>query len=102
MIGRRLGCAVSQAASGSAAYQYYQHGTMVWRADRDRIYVLYNNGTFSSFPDSSPAGWRESDLIKGGFGYLWRNNPAVQQGLGQPQVIEMNAQALWPRTISVA
>ena len=85
----RLGCAISQEIrGGGSAFQSFQHGVTVWRQDRDRIYVLYNNGTFSAHPDDAPDGWKESDLVKGGFGYLWRNNQAVRDGLGQPRGAE--------------
>lgn len=87
----QLGCPLNQEVRSNAAFQYYQNGMMVWREDADRIYVLYNNGTYSSFRDDSPAGYRESDLIKGGFGYLWNNNSGVRGGLGNPTTAEANA-----------
>lgn len=87
----RLGCPLNQETRTNAAYQYYERGLTVWRQDADRIYVLYDNGRYSSFPDDSPSGFHESDLVKGGFGYLWRNNSAVREGLGQPLAIEFNA-----------
>lgn len=87
----RLGCALNQEARVNAAYQYFQHGMAVWRQDANRIYILYNNGSYSSYPDLSPPGHRESDLIKGGFGYLWNENATVRNGLGNPLAIEFNA-----------
>lgn len=87
----RLGCPLSQEIRSNAAFQYYQNGMMVWREDADRIYVLYNNGTYASFRDDSPAGYRESDLLKGGFGYLWNNNSGVRGALGNPTTAEANA-----------
>jgi hypothetical protein len=86
----RLGCALTPEKRITAAFQFFQRGLTVWRADENRIYILYNNNTFTSFPDTSPAGFRESDLIKGGFGYFWRNNQTIQDGLGQPREAEAN------------
>jgi hypothetical protein len=87
----RLGCAVNQEARGNAAYQYFANGLTVWRQDRDLIYVLYNNNRLAVYPDNSPDNYHASDLIKGGFGYLWNTTPSVRDGLGQPLAIEMNA-----------
>lgn len=87
----RLGCALTGEIRTGAAYQYYQSGMMVWRQDANRIYVLYNNGAYSSFPDNSPDGYHDSDLVKGGFGYLWNTNADIRNRIGQPQVIEFNA-----------
>lgn len=80
----RLGCPANQAHSSGGAFQYFARGNTIWRQDRDLIYVLYNNGAFAAYPDNSPEGWEESNVIKRGFGYLWRNEPTVQNGLGQP------------------
>lgn len=86
----RLGCALNEELRPIGAFQLFDNGLTVWRQDRDMIYVLYNNGRFAAYPDNSPAEYYESDLIKHGFGHLWRNNQTVQQGLGQPRVAEAN------------
>lgn len=86
----RLGCATNQEHRTSAAFQYYENGTTVWREDIDRVYVLYNNGGFAYFrDDAGPAGYYHSDLLKGAFGYLWNNNETVRSRLGRPLTIEM-------------
>ena len=88
----RLGCPAAVESQPEAAFQYYQRGTMIWREDLDRIYVLYGDGTFSSHrDDEGPVGYEVSPLIKGGFGYLWNNNPAVRAALGQASAMELNA-----------
>jgi hypothetical protein len=97
-FGERLGCPLSGEvpAAGeviNAAFQYYERGLMVWRQDMDLIYVLaYGEdaagGAFVAVPDASPAGYYESDLVKGGFGYLWSNNEMVRNMVGSPLVIE--------------
>lgn len=84
----RLGCATNQAHSSDGAFQYFAGGKTIWRQDRELIYVLYNDGSFASYPDNSPQGWEESNVIKHGFGYLWRNEQTVQDRLGQPTTEE--------------
>ena len=87
----RLGCPANQAHSSGGAFQYFAGGKTIWRQDRDLIYVLYNDGAFAAYPDNSPEGWEESNVIKHGFGYLWRNEPTVHNGLGQPTTEERAA-----------
>lgn len=86
-----LGCATTGEIRSNAAYQYYQHGMMVWRETPDLVYVLYNNGTFNTFPAAGPDGYFDSDWLKGSFGYLWNNNATVRAQIGQPQAAEFNA-----------
>jgi uncharacterized protein with LGFP repeats len=87
----RLGCPLGQEIRTGGAYQIYQRGITVWRQDASSIYVLYNNGTFAAYPDNSPTGYYDTNMLKGGFGYLWNNNSSVRDGLGQPVAIEANA-----------
>jgi hypothetical protein len=86
-----LGCATAGEIRTNAAYQYFQHGMLVWRQDADRIYALYNNGAFASYRDDSPDGYFDSQLLKGGFGYLWNNNSTLRNQIGQPEAAEFNA-----------
>lgn len=80
-----------------AAYQDYQRGFMIWRADNESIYVFYasdgsTGGSYSvypintyrnlpdnPFPDPAPSG-----LIKpgSGFGRIWGNTQHVRNSLG--------------------
>lgn len=89
----RLGCAINSAATPTAAYQLYANGLMVWRQDKEQVYVLYQDGslTIHTVNDPAFAGYYESDLLKGAFGYLWQDNTAVQNRLGQPQAPEQVA-----------
>lgn len=86
----RLGCATIGEIHPNSAYQYYQHAMMVWREVPDLVYVLYNNGTFDRFPADGPEGYFDSDWLKGSFGYLWNNNAAVRDRVGQPEAAEFN------------
>jgi hypothetical protein len=78
-----LGCPNTQSAGVQMAIQVFQKGSMLWRADARRIYVLSAEGTWSGFEDTwdstQPEGGTESppapDLIspKRGFGKVWRD-----------------------------
>ncbi|MDA0245167.1 MAG: hypothetical protein OT477_17260 [Chloroflexi bacterium] len=87
----QLGCPLNQETRTGGAYQIYQRGIAVWRQDANRIYFLYNNGTYAFYPDNSPTGYYHSNMLKGGFGYLWNNNNTVRDSLGEPIAIEANA-----------
>lgn len=83
-------CPAAEAQRVQAAYQVYEHGFMVWRADSSEIFVLYANGQLGHYRDS----WRgeyftfESGAPSGlihpqrGFGKVWMENPVVREGLG--------------------
>lgn len=86
-----LGCAVTGEIRGNAAYQPYQRGMMVWREDAERVYVLYNNGSYASYPAEGPKDFYVSDWVKGSFGYLWTNNAGVRDRVGQATAAEFNA-----------
>jgi len=87
----RLGCPFSQEIRTGGAFQKYQRGIAIWRQDANLIYILYNSGAFISYADNSPAGYYDTNILKGGFGYLWNNNSSVRDGLGQPTTVEANA-----------
>lgn len=75
-----------------AAYQYFEHGTMVWRGDTQQIYAIYDDGGWDLFDDTFKEGEAESDAtLKApgglmqpvrGFGKVWRNDAGVQARLG--------------------
>ena len=92
LYAERLICALNQTHSSNAAFQYFQRGTTIWREDIDRVYVLYNDGSYASFRgDAAPQGYYDSDLLKGAFGHLWNTNQSVRDRLGQPIAAEANA-----------
>ena len=85
-----LGCARTAAGTVWAAWQTFEGGSMLWRSDMDRTFVLYANQTW--FPvlerwDGVPPSGR-GDPPPGlqapvrGFGYVWTNRDDVFRGLG--------------------
>ncbi len=87
----RLGCPTN---GGNAelwmAIEDFDYGTMVWRKDNDRHYVLYDAGGWQSFANT----WQEGDEVATcereesppfplrGFGRVWCENGSVRNGLG--------------------
>jgi DNA-binding beta-propeller fold protein YncE len=47
-----LGCAVADAAEITLGEQAFERGRMFWREDARAIYVLFEDGTWLSFPDT--------------------------------------------------
>ncbi len=88
-----LGWATEPAAlSVWAARQYFERGTMIWREDTRRIYVLSDDGKVSEYEDTWTEGQPDSDpnivapanlqQPRRGFGKLWRSNAAVREQMG--------------------
>lgn len=78
------------------AEQAFEHGWMIWVGEEDRIYVLYNDETFSPKWEAFQDEWNEGDPIDDpsitppqgfyqpvrGFGLVWREQPNVRDRLG--------------------
>lgn len=78
------------------AEQAFEHGWMIWVGEEDRIYVLYNDETFSPKWQAFQDEWNEGDPIDDpsitpppgfyqpvrGFGLVWREQPNVRDRLG--------------------
>ncbi len=89
-----LGLARSvEPAAVQLAYQPFERGMMVWRADDQRIYALLADGTWESYDDS----FREGDVERDGsisapsqlllqpvrgFGKIWRDDRTLQSRIG--------------------
>jgi hypothetical protein len=77
----KLGCATGDAYMTDAATQDFINGQMLWRKVPAKIYVLYNDSTWSSYldtwvegqgnPDTCPAGVPQTPSR--GFGKVWCN-----------------------------
>jgi hypothetical protein len=87
----------------SAAYQPFERGHMLWRADTRQILALYDAGNYEIYADT----WDEGEPIPNvgtpppgaeaplrGFGKLWANNPEVRDRLGWPLAAETGYTAL--------
>jgi len=95
--GETLTCPLEAAMTVQAAYQEYEHGAMIWRADTSEIYVLYYNtglvnryrdtwqGEPIEYDETPPPGMVKPDR---GFGRVWVDNPQVRAGLGWATSLE--------------
>lgn len=86
-----LGCPTAKAHITWAAQQHFDGGCLLWRQDTDRMYVLFNDGTWTGFLDEwdqvssipsrgNPPAGRHAAVR--GFGYLWGSNDGVWTQLG--------------------
>ncbi len=95
----RTGCPTRQPESVGFAVQVFQRGTMLWRSDEQRIYVLYSDKTWSAFDDtwtssliddSCPTVTVQAGLVKPkrGFGKIWCEQATVRTKIGAATGIE--------------
>jgi alkanesulfonate monooxygenase SsuD/methylene tetrahydromethanopterin reductase-like flavin-dependent oxidoreductase (luciferase family) len=81
-----------EAVAVHAAFQAFEHGRMIWRADTDEIYVLYADGSRSNYnntwdesqPVDDPARVPPAGLYQPvrGFGKLWRTEAGLGEKMG--------------------
>lgn len=55
-VSNRLGCPRGAFYTTPSSEESFQHGSMLWRQQDTAIYALYDDGTWSSFPDTFVAG----------------------------------------------
>ena len=83
----------------NAAFQYFERGFMMWRADTGSIYVFYNDlngGTYNVWEQGEYQEWPDNTLaVPGGyvmpilgFGKVWSNRVEVRYGLGYATALE--------------
>ncbi|MEM8860085.1 MAG: M14 family zinc carboxypeptidase, partial [Chloroflexota bacterium] len=91
----RLGCPITNEASTDGVLQEFEGGTMIWRKDTNRVYVLRNNGTilFRPMNGVNPVGYEETEFHRGAFGYLWFEEPDIQNSLIRPWGAERAAES---------
>jgi hypothetical protein len=89
-------CPLGPAATVQAAFQKFEHGYMLWRADTSEILVLYQTGRVERYKDS----WQGETITYSetpppglyqpvrGFGKVWVDNAQVRQGLGWAVALE--------------
>jgi hypothetical protein len=94
--GPGIPCPLNEGGTVQAAFQAFQGGYMVWRADTSDVYVLYNNGTVSRFkdtwtsetisvPETPPPGMYQPVR---GFGKVWDSDQYVRNALGWATTLE--------------
>lgn len=103
MVRSHLRCPTSAQLVTDMAEQPFEHGNMLWRHDKGRIYVLYNTGGWHWFFDT----WQEGEApyscqVEGpasgllqpirGFGRLWCEQPEVREGMGWATLEEWGTQ----------
>jgi hypothetical protein len=90
-------CPLNEATTVQAAFQAFEGGVMIWRADTSEILVLYNSGVVSRFRDT----WQEGETVAinetppaglyapmRGFGKVWVSDQGVRNGLGWATTLE--------------
>jgi hypothetical protein len=88
--GQSADCVLSEAVTTDAAFQRFEHGMMVWRADTKAMYALFDDGTarrLSDNWDGTPLSYDEAQpdglfLPTNGFGYAWLNDSNLWAMLG--------------------
>lgn len=84
-VAARLGCASAAEAGVEMFVQPFEHGRLLWRADRREIIALLGDGHWSTYPDTfngtetvTPA---PGEPIRG-FGKVWRETPTLRAAIG--------------------
>ncbi len=100
----RLGCPLTPGYGLKLVTQSFQNGVMLWRETKE-IYALANSNTFwrvadtwnDSIPASDPALAAPAGAKQPirGFGYAWRSNPAIRNGLGWALNDEQQFDGFW-------
>lgn len=105
-------CPAAAALISPAAEQHFEHGVMIWVAEEDRIYVLFDDEVFSpkwtAFADEwdvgepiedpsivPPPGFYEPER---GFGLVWREQPTIRDRLGWAVAPEVGFETAVQRT----
>jgi len=97
-----VGCPITPgAAATNTAYAPFEGGQMLWRGDTDTIYVLTDDGRWTTYPNA----WREGDpefscgevdaltTPVRGFGRVWCDHADVRQALGAVTAAEIGDNA---------
>ncbi|MCZ7538400.1 MAG: hypothetical protein M5U29_00430 [Anaerolineae bacterium] len=107
MRGQSLACPLEAGTTVQAAYQEFERGAMIWRADTSDIYVLYRetglvnryrdtwHGEDVPYDETPPPGLYKPDR---GFGRVWVDNPQVRAGLGWATSLEQGYTMLHQRS----
>jgi hypothetical protein len=104
-VAARMGCAEGPAIETWLAWQSFERGTMFWRQDLRLIYVLQQDGTWTSYQDTWTEGQPERDpsLLPPsghyqpirGFGKVWRDQlGGLKAGIGWATAEESGSTSL--------
>lgn len=105
-IQSQLGCPINAGMSITPMVtQSFERGVMFWRGDSRQIYALASNGQYwqtpdtwdESMPPNDPAFSPPAGLLQPvrGFGFVWRNNPAIRDALGWATMQESQYSSFW-------
>jgi hypothetical protein len=91
-LDQSLGCSRAESMTTAGAWQPFENGLMLWRADSNLIYTIGPDGSWFYLGDQ----WREGDepydpsiIVPDGyyqpvrgFGKIWQERPGVRADLG--------------------
>ena len=90
-------CPLTDPTVSRAVFQQFEGGVMVWVAEEDRVYAMYNDfeapswetfeDTYEDWMPETDADWEEPPQTwlyqpRRGFGTVWRTNAQVRERLG--------------------
>ncbi len=93
----RLGCATEAVRDVMTSWQPFERGTMIWRSDTLKIYVLNEDDSWQAYADKWSEGLPTSACAEAaqlspalihGFSATWCTEPGVREALGNPLAIE--------------
>ncbi len=107
-IAARIGCPIEGERKIGLAQQAFEHGTLFWRADTQRIVVLFDDKTWVEFDDTWVAGAPEDSCLnigvsgngikpKRGFGKVWCEQTTVRAKIGAATTNEVGLDGIAQR-----
>ncbi|WP_420631724.1 hypothetical protein [Candidatus Leptofilum sp.] len=105
-------CAQDAVLLSASAEQQFEHGVMIWVAEEDRIYVLFDDTMYTDGWNAYEDTWQDGDPIddpfivpppgfyqpQRGFGLVWREQPQVRERLGWALAFEVGGDTAVQRT----
>jgi serine/threonine-protein kinase len=103
-IGDRIGCPTKPAFGLKLVSQTFQNGAMFWRETKE-MFALTSANTYirvmdtwnETLPANDPSLTPPAGLLQPvrGFGYAWRSNPGIRNGLGWATGNEQQFDGTW-------
>ena len=105
-------CPQEAALYSASAEQAFEHGTMIWVGEEDRIYVLFDDTMYTDGWAAFTDEWEEGDPVddpsivpppgfyqpQRGFGLVWREQPMIRERLGWALAPEVGGETAVQRT----